>query len=1488
MAAASRSPVSATTATVSAVVRLGRAAVTAPAAVIHEAARRMEQRPARRVWSAGGRAQVEVRGLAGPDAAAVVTAVEDAVKARDGVAWVRVDAVTRRAVVRFDPARLTVGDLVEAVAGAEGACGVGAGGRHAEDVHFPGDAGAVTAEEWALVADLVGLSAAVVGRLGRVPALPGSVAAAVVLVDNQPRLRRLIETTLGPTVTDLVLAASNATALALVQGTASLAVDAGQRAQAVLGARARRAAFAVREDELWSAERPARAVPVDAGPRPVPLPAGPVERYADRAAAGSLLAAGGLLAATGSPDAAGRAVLVGAPKAARAAREAFADTLTRGLSGRGLLVMDPGALRRLDRVDAVLVDSAVLHDERPLIVSARPIVEHWTVEHVWSAAQRLLWRQHELPIPPPPGRRRDRLELRRAPEVDGIGVIGWRLTEDGIPVGELLVGAELDGFADAVLTAAQVAGLRLVLSADAAAPELAGRADEVLAPGASLISEVRRLQGAGRVVAVVSRTEDVLAAADLGLGVVPPVGRVPWAADVLLGPGLQEVPRLLAAVPRARAVSSRGVTAAAAGAFLGALVGAVGGPGRSSRAALPVAVSTAAALLDGALAARGVCRQPAPVPVLHTPWHALEPDEVLARLPRPVPDGQHTGPDRPARRSMWAPVAALGRNVAAELADPLTPVLATGAASSAVIGSATDALLVGAVLAGNALISGAQRWRADGALRALLAGQQPTARLIGRDGRADGAVREVSAGALQIGDLIELRPGDVVPVDARLLVVHELEVDEASLTGESVAIDKQTRATPAAELPDRACMVYASTTVLAGTGRAVVVAVGAATEAGRALALAGAAGAPAGMQARLEELTRRGLPITLLGGAAVTGLALMRGQGLRQAIGSGVSTAVAAVPEGLPLVATVAQTSAARRLSARGVLVRSARTVEALGRVDTVCFDKTGTLTEGRLRLAGLAGVGRQWAPDAAEGRRVLRAAARASHRPEDGKPAIHATDQAILDAADEALAEELTSDWEELSELPFQSDRGYSAAVGRRGDGVRLVVKGAPEVIVPRCTHLRDDAGKRRLDAAGRDRAVATVHDLAGQGLRVLAVARRNVSGIMADPAQAAPDAEELAEDLTLLGFVALADIPRPRAASTIAALEDAGLKPVMITGDHPVTARAIADSLGIPAERVVTGPQLAAADETARTELVTRACVFARVSPEQKLRIIAALQRAGRVVAMTGDGANDAAAIRLADVGIGMAAHGSTSARTAADLVLTTPDVSLLLDALVEGRAMWHRVRDAVAILLGGNAGEVGFTLAGTALAGRAPIGTRQFLAVNMLTDLAPSMAIALAPTPQQPAARQQLLAGGVPSLGAPLLRDIAVRGVATGTGALAAWQIGRLTGTRRRASTMALAALVGTQLGQTLLVGGRDRLVLATGLGSTAVLALLIQTPGVSQFFGCTPLDPFAWATVTGCAAATTLLAALAGRVLPPTGDHHRPAPSDPAQPAPSAAR
>jgi len=1037
------------------------------------------------------------------------------------------------------------------------------------------------------------------------------------------------------------------------------------------------------------------------------------------------------------------------------------------------------------------------------------------------------------------------------------------------------VGTELDPYADAVLTAAQSAGLRLVLTHDPGAPELAGRADEVLADGSSVAGQIHRLQTDGQVVAVVAAEEAALAVADVGIGVVPPTGRVPWAADILCGPGLLEVPRLLTAVPAARTVSARGVTSAMAATFLGGLLSAVGGPARTARAVLPVTTAAGVSLVAGTVVAHRVHRAPPPEAVLHTPWHALEPDEVRTRLPAPT-----TATDPGTRPGLWAgpvavlsPLTGLVRNIGAELADPLTPVLATGAAASAVIGAPIDALLVGGVLAANAVISGAQRLRADQALRALLLDQQLPARLVEDSPHGAGrsplpGAREVSARSLRPGQLIEVRAGDVVPADARLLSEHGLEVDEASLTGESGAVDKQTQATPGAELPDRACMLYEGTTIVAGTARAIVVAVGSATEAGRALALAGHAAAPAGMQARLEELTRRGLPITLAGGAAVTGLALLRRQPLPQAIASGVSVAVAAVPEGLPLVATVAQLGAARRLSARGVLVRSARTVEALGRVDTVCFDKTGTLTEGRLRLVRLAGLDEQWATAAPAARRVLRAALRACPQPTNGEHAAHATDQAILDAA-HTLGPGLPDEgWTELSELPFQSDRGFSAAVGRTSDSLRLVVKGAPETVLPRCTHERDDTGKRVVDAAARKRATTMVHALAGQGLRVLAVARRNLSEVLPEhsPDTPSPDPEEFTEDLTLLGFIALADIARPEAAPTITALHTAGLGTVMITGDHPITAKAIAQDLGIPAERVVTGPELAGLDEQARTALVTQASVFARVSPEQKLRIIGALQRAGRVVAMTGDGANDAAAIRLADVGIGMAAHGSVSARTAADLVLTTPDVSLLLDALVEGRAMWGRVRDAVAILLGGNAGEVGFTLAGTALAGRAPIGTRQFLLVNMLTDLAPSMAIALAATPTDPAQRRNLLTDEVPSLGAPLLRDIAIRGATTGAGALLAWQIGRVTGTRRRASTIALAALVGTQLGQTLLIGARNPLVLATGLGSAALLAGLIQTPGLSQFFGCTPLGPLAWATVLASSTGATMIAAAAPRLLP----------------------
>lgn len=316
------------------------------------------------------------------------------------------------------------------------------------------------------------------------------------------------------------------------------------------------------------------------------------------------------------------------------------------------------------------------------------------------------------------------------------------------------------------------------------------------------------------------------------------------------------------------------------------------------------------------------------------------------------------------------------------------------------------------------------------------------------------------------------------------------------------------------------------------------------------------------------------------------------------------------------------------------------------------------------------------------------------------------------------------------------------------------------------------------------------------------------------------------------------------------------------MLTGDHPQTARAIAVELGWSEDTVVvTGDELASADRSERAGILRDAGVVAWVAPEQKLQVVEALRDAGRVVGMVGDGANDAAAIRAADVGVGLNARGSAAARNAADIVLTDDDMRVLIEAVHEGRALWHSVADAIAILIGGNAGEVGFGIVGTLLGRRAPLSTRQMLLVNLFTDLFPAMAVAVTPVPRATEETDGPL--GTSLLGAPLIEQIRHRALTTCLGAVAAWLFGRFTpGTQRRSTTMALCAVVGTQLAQTLADRRESGLVRATVLGSAVALVLLVQTPGASRLFGCTPLGPVAWAGVCG-----SIALALAGqRALP----------------------
>ncbi|MER6165342.1 cation-translocating P-type ATPase [Streptomyces violaceorubidus] len=1272
-----------------------------------------------------------------------------------------------------------------------------------DEPDHPGDPAPVRVAATALGADVLGIAAAVTGARLRLPPSPRLVTAVATLLRENPAFRAWLGERLGEHRMDVALAAANAAVHGAGQSPTSLVLDGALRVCQLTEAVARGAAFEVVHDQLCVPGR--GSLPAAPALRPPPRTS-PAQDYAAHASAGSVAGAAATLLVKHDVAEAAEAVLAGSPKAARYGPAAFHAVLSAALSRTGVLVRDPGRLRQLEMARTVVLHPSAL----------------------------------------------------RVPDA---GADPW--TED-------------------VLDAARRAGLRVVMVEDPALADFTGLADQVVGARRPLADVVAELRAEGGVITVVrplpgddGSVAAGLLAGDVAVALADADCPVAWGADVLAPQGLADVWRVLRAVPVARAVGRRSQTLARSGAALSGLLVAVGEARGRSRGGVssllgmrhaPVDASAALALLSGSRAALGVATARAPHPRVRVAWHALDPDDVRERLererePEPTAVEQATArlraaADRAGRVPVLAPVRwswQLARAVRGELDDPLTPVLAVGSAASAILGSVVDALLVVGALDLNALVGGFQRLRAERALSGLLAEQKQKARVteeqFGPDSArsaAEGEPRIVDAAKLHPGHVIELKADDVVPADARLLWEDGLEVDESALTGESLPVDKSVDPAPRAPVAERYCMVFEGTTVVAGRARAVVVDTGDHTEAARAVALAARTPSAAGVQARLQELTRKALPLTLAGGAAVTGLSLLRGAPIRQAVAGGVSVAVAAVPEGLPLVATVAQLAAARRLSRRGVLVRTPRTLEALGRMDTVCFDKTGTLTENRLRLSRVAGTdGTVRRVGEAETAGTVQVAARACPRLDgDGTRPTHATDEAVLDAAGE------DPDWTQEEGLPFETSRGYAAAVGREGAAgpAVLVVKGAPETVLPACADLPAHA----LEVAQR---------LAGDGLRIIAVARRT----LARGEKAADVLERQPSKLEFTGLLALADVPRETSPALVRGLREAGVRPVVLTGDHPRTAHAIAVDLGWPEDAVVvTGDELAAADRTARSRMLRDADVVARVAPEQKLQVVESLRDAGRVVGMVGDGANDAAAIRAADIGVGISARGSAAARNAADLVVTGEDLLVLVEAVREGRALWHSVADAIAILIGGNAGEVGFGILGTVLGGAAPLSTRQMLLVNLFTDLFPAMAVAVTKTgdPEQEAAD----AGaplGTAVLGEPLIRQIRHRAMTTALGATAAWLLGRFTvGTERRSTTMALCAVVGTQLAQTLADRRDSRLVQVTSLGSAAALIALVQTPGASRLFGCTPLGPVAW---TGVAAAITL--ALAGqRALP----------------------
>ncbi|MEV5743555.1 HAD-IC family P-type ATPase [Microbispora rosea] len=1317
-----------------------------------------------------------------------------------------------------------------------------------------------------LTAGVTGIGLIFLGKAMRAPQLPAAVPALLQLANGTPAIREQLDRRLGRRPTEALFTTANLVTQTLTLRPTALFVQAVANVGRYIETRASRHAWESLEERLATCPGAYHHIRAEARRRPVPLPHGPIERYADVVAPISAAAYAVTRVLTRGERAV--SILVSTtPRAADLSREAFAGAISRALGKHDTLVFDADCLRKMDRVDTVILHADALTTGSWTIDRVEPLREKEDTGELYSRLYSLIdfsdpgrtgtvegWSVRPLPDPGP--------LLSDAALWRSRGLRAVEVSRDGVRVAVAGLAPEIDALAVPVVGAAKAAGTVLLAGGDEGLAQRLG-IGHTLPGGPELAGHVHDLQAAGHCVVVVSRGAwRSLAQADIGVGVIDPTAAepgcmVPWDGE--LAGELHGVHLFLRCLPRARGNSANAVRLGAAGACVGTLL-AIAGPAATSlrRAQLAGAAVSLGAIALGEWAGQNAGRVPTPLRADATPWHAMSAREVLSRL-RSSSEGiaeEEAG----KRRAEAAPEEAegpqsLARATMEELANPLTPALATGAGISALVGSALDAVLISGVMVINAFLGGVQRYKADRALHRLTESTEVLVRL-----RRPGGVVEATKDELAPGDVIELRAGDAVPADARIVKAVGLEVDESTLTGESQLVTKTAAPTVAAAIADRSSMVYQGTSIAAGSGRAVVVATGDMTESGRSARLAGEPSPPTGVELRLRELSRRILPLSIASGVVLLLTDLLRGRPLAAALTPAVSLTVAAVPEGLPFVATVAELAAARRLSRRAALVRNPSTIEALGRVNVLCFDKTGTLTEGRISLRHLSdGWSGHPVEEADAGlRRVLAAAVRASPKSGGGRVIAHPTDRAVLDGAhrlDVTPAEGFDS-WERVDEMPFEPGRGYHAVLGRTEQGHLLSVKGAPEIVLTHCTTVHRETGPVACDETVRAELEREVERLARQGYRVLAVAQR--------PASDRSDLDESRiEELCFLGFLGLADPVRPTAAESVRRLIRAGVRIVMVTGDHPSTAEAIAVELNaLNGQRVMTGPELDELDDETLTKVLPDVAVFARTTPAHKARIVTCLRRAGEVVAVTGDGANDAPAIRTADVGIALGSRATPAARSAADLVVTDDRIETIVDAIVEGRAMWTSVRDALSILLGGNIGEIAFTVGSNLLAGGSALNARQLLLVNLLTDMVPAMAVAVRP-PASTDPDKLLAEGPEASLGASLTRDIYLRAAVTTAAATAAWILGRMTGTRGRANTIGLVALVSAQLLQTFAGGGRDKIVVLASLSSLAVLWLIVTVPGVSAVFGCRPLGPAGWVIGLGSAAAATLVGMLVQR-------------------------
>ncbi|HAU57485.1 MAG TPA: ATPase, partial [Comamonadaceae bacterium] len=738
----------------------------------------------------------------------------------------------------------------------------------------------------------------------------------------------------------------------------------------------------------------------------------------------------------------------------------------------------------------------------------------------------------------------------------------------------------------------------------------------------------------------------------------------------------------------------------------------------------------------------------------------------------------------------------------------------------------------------NAVIGFVQAWRADQAMAALRQLAAAHATVL-----RDGQVQVVAASILVPGDIVLLEAGNQIPADLRLIEIAQLQVDESALTGESVTVAKQTDTLAGQEtsaLGDRINMAFKGTTATHGRARGLVVATGMRTELGKVAKLLDTDDRTTPLQRRLAAFGKR-LALAVLGICLVIFVVgVLRGETPLLMALTAISLAVAAIPEALPAVVTVLLALGARRMVAIKALVRRLPSVETLGSVTTICSDKTGTLTQNRMHAELVVAQAERWIPGdplpSPVHREALRAAALcndASRHAPDGHGRAHdawqgdPTETALVLAAHAGGLDKTALDAASprVQEQPFDSDRKRMTTFHKEGAGFVAYTKGAPESVLPCCSVQWTPEGGTSLDSTA---VLATANQLAAQGLRVLALARRSHARL--------PDTNainEVESQLELLGLIALIDPPRPEAMAAVRDCITAGITPVMITGDHPATARAIAHRLGIVDSDdapVLTGTDLTELDTATLNQRVEAVRIYARVDPAQKIRIVEALQAQGHFVAMTGDGVNDAPALKRADIGVAMGKGGTDVAREASSLVLLDDNFATIVAAVKEGRRIYDNIRKFVRYTMTSNSGEIWTIFLAPLLLLPIPLLPIHILWVNLVTDGLPGLALAAEPAErgimQRPprAPTESMFAGG-------MWQHILFIGLLIGGLCLAvqAWAIS--TGNAHW-QTMVFTVLTLAQMAHVVAIRSESEPIWRLGLGSNKPLLFAVLLTFILQ--------------------------------------------------------